>query len=162
MCHSVQMGEVLCPRMHHRSHDQSGSLSRGVAVQGRFCPGGLCPGGVSIQGVSVWGLCMGVSVWVWFLSGSLCPGGGLCQGDGTIKSGRYASYWNVFLFILIKGQIARQLTNLSDYLIPDVLRSDTERENLGFMLKSWHFDITSPSNEPACDVNIIFLSFTRK
>ena len=32
------------------------------------------------------------------------------------------------------------------------MRSDTGRENLRFMLKSWHYDITSPSNEPACDV----------
>ena len=63
--HSVHMGEVLCPRMHHRSHDQRGSLSRGVAVQGGSlsrgslyggrCMGGLCLGVVSVWKVSVQG-----------------------------------------------------------------------------------------------------------
>ena len=72
---------------------QGGSLSRVVSIQG---------------GVSVWG----VSV-----QGGLCPGGslsrgslsrGVCQGDPpdrappphTVTSGRYASYWNAFLFII--------------------------------------------------------------
>ena len=38
--HSVHRGG-LCPSMQHRSHDQGGSLSGGVSVQG----GGLCPRG---------------------------------------------------------------------------------------------------------------------
>ena len=91
---------------------QGGLLSRAFLSRGSLSRGGLCPGGLCI-GVSVWGslyggLCLGVVSVLESLSG----GGGLCQGDGTVKSGRYASYWNVFLFILIKGQIARQLTNL--------------------------------------------------
>ena len=40
---------VICPSMHHRSHDQGGLCSGGsrvVYVQGGgLCPGGLCPGG---------------------------------------------------------------------------------------------------------------------
>ena len=69
-----------------------------VSVQGGLCPwgGGLCLGEslsrwLSVQGVSVQGdLCLG---------GSLSKGG-LCQGDHprTVKSGRYTSYWNAFLF----------------------------------------------------------------
>ena len=72
------------------------------------CPGwGLCPGGVS-----VWGLCPGVSVQEGSLSkGSLCPGGVSFQGESlsrgvsvretphTVTYGRYASYWNAFLFL---------------------------------------------------------------
>ena len=49
-----------------------GSLSRGVSFQRR----------VSVRGVSVQG--------------------GLCQGDiRMVKSGRYASYWNAFLFLCL-------------------------------------------------------------
>ena len=65
-----------------------------VFVQGGLCPGGLCPR-VSVQG----GLC----------SGCLCPGGlclwGLFPGGSPsgrtpvmVKSGRYAYYWNAFVF----------------------------------------------------------------
>ena len=90
------------------------SLSRGVPLQGEGVSlrgisvsvqrlsvlGGLCPvqRGVSLQGVSVGG-------------GGLCPGGSLFGGRGslsrgvsvqgdlpTVTSGRYASYWNAFLF----------------------------------------------------------------
>ena len=63
-----------------------GSLSRGRGSLSRG--GSLCPGeGVCVQGRE--SLSRG---------GGLCPGG-LCQGDPhTIKSGHYASYWNIFLF----------------------------------------------------------------
>ena len=70
----------------------SGGLcpGRGVSVQGGGSlsrEGGLCPGGVSVRGSLS-------------REGGLYPGGGgLCQGDPsrTVKSGRYASYWNAFL-----------------------------------------------------------------
>ena len=77
-----------------------GSLSRGVSgwgvsVQGGLCPeGGLCPGGSLPDG----SLSRGGG------QGDLCPGGslsgrGLCHGDPPmVTSGRYASYWNAFLF----------------------------------------------------------------
>ena len=67
---------------------QGGSLSRVVSIQGGgLCLGGLCPGGSLSRGVSVQGD---------------------CQGDPpdrappphTVTSGRYASYWNAFLFII--------------------------------------------------------------
>ena len=93
-----------------------GSLSRRGSVQGVLCPGGLClgfsvQGGLSVQGGSLsggslcrqGGLCTG--------RGSLSRQGGLCPGRGvsvqgvsvgetphTLTSGRYASYWNAFLF----------------------------------------------------------------
>ena len=52
---------------------------------GDLCPGGLCPGGSLSRGR------VGVK-------GGLCPGG-LCQiNPHSINSGRYASYWNAFLF----------------------------------------------------------------
>ena len=58
---------------------------RGVSIQGGLCPVGSLFDGVSVQGRS--------------LSGEV-SGGGLCPGEGyplTVKSGRYASYWNAFL-----------------------------------------------------------------
>ena len=62
----------LCPNMHHRSHDQGGSLSRGLSV----C-GGCLSWGVCVQGR----FCLGVSV-----QGGLCHGGsqsrGLCGEEG--------------------------------------------------------------------------------
>ena len=105
-----------------------GSLSKGVSFQGVSDEGGLCLGslsrgslsrkslclvGVSVQGVSVQGslsrglsgrlcpggLCPGVSVW-----GGLCPGRSLLgrplgqRPPHMVMSGRYASYWNAFLF----------------------------------------------------------------
>ena len=79
-------GEGLCPCMYHRSHDQGG-----------LCPGDLCPGGICLEG----GVC----------PVKRCPGGSLSarrslSGRGvsvretpyTVTSGRYASYWNAFLF----------------------------------------------------------------
>ena len=57
--------------------------------------GGLC----AWSHVPSGGLCTGAS-----LSGGVCPGGVcLCQADppGTVKSGRYASYWNAFLLVYI-------------------------------------------------------------
>ena len=84
--------------MHRRSYDQGVSVKRGL------CQGVPCPGGRSVsggegsvsRGVSVQGsLFRGVSV-----QGGLCPEG-LCNRDPrTIKTGRYASYWNAFLFCM--------------------------------------------------------------
>ena len=46
---------------------------------------------------------MGISV-----KGDLCPGG-LCQGDPcTATCGRYASYWNAFLFLILKRRINKK------------------------------------------------------
>ena len=54
--------------------------------------GCLCPG-VSVKGGS---LSRGLGS-----LGGLCPGS-LCQGDPrTVKSGRYASYWIAFLYLII-------------------------------------------------------------
>ena len=74
-----------------------------VSVQGGFLSGGLCPGGVSVQrgpcpegslsrGVSVWG----VSVH----GGSLSRGVSVRETPRTVKSGRYASYWNAYLLFI--------------------------------------------------------------
>ena len=55
---------------------------------------GLPSRGISVEGFSVWRVS---------LKEGLCPEG-LCQGDPldkylhTVKNGRYASYWNTFLF----------------------------------------------------------------
>ena len=81
---------------------QGRSLSSGVSVQGGLYPGGSLPRvslskgggvcwGISVQGVSV----QGVSV-----QGGLCWGDPLPDRDppGTVTSGRYASYWNAYLF----------------------------------------------------------------
>ena len=57
---------VLCPSMHHRSHDQGG-LCLGVSVQKDLCLGSICP-----QGSLSRGLCSG---------GDLCPGGSLSGGS---------------------------------------------------------------------------------
>ena len=98
------------------------SLCPGVSFQGGLCPGrslsgGLCflrcssvHGGLGLcLGVSVRGSLsrgslsrevsvQGVSIWGSLSKGGFCPGG-LCQGDPrTVTSGRYASYWNAFLF----------------------------------------------------------------
>ena len=75
----------LCPSIHHRSHGQEGlclrgSLSRGVSVQG-----GLCPGGSLSRGVSVW--------WV-SVHGETPDRDPPC----TVTHGRYAFYWNAFLY----------------------------------------------------------------
>ena len=69
---------------------QGGSLSRLVSVQGGLCLGGLCPGDLCPQG----DLCAGrVSV----------QGGGSLSGRPPcmVKSGRYASYWNAFLLLIL-------------------------------------------------------------
>ena len=64
--------------------------------------------GLSVWGVSTWGLCPGgslsreVSV-----QGGLCPEGSLswgdlCHGDPRmVTSGRYPSYWNAFVLIIM-------------------------------------------------------------
>ena len=54
---------------------------------GALCPGGLCPGG-----------------------GVICPGV-VCQGDPrchAVTYGRYASYWNVFLFDILSLDLCVQ------------------------------------------------------
>ena len=77
-----------------------------VSVRGCLHPGGLCPGG----GLCPWGsLSRGVSVQEGLcLVGSLSRVGGVSVRETplnrnllrTVTSGRYASYWNAFLFTL--------------------------------------------------------------
>ena len=68
----------------------SRSLSRGSPSRGS--PSGGSLSGVSVQG----GLCQGVSV-----QGGLCSGVSLSrETPRTVTGGRYASYWNAFLFTL--------------------------------------------------------------
>ena len=62
-----------------------GSLSRGVSVSGVTVQRGLCSAGGSLPRGP--------------LSGESLFSGDLCRGDPrTVKSRRYASYWNAFLF----------------------------------------------------------------
>ena len=94
-----------------------GSLSKGlcpggVSVQGCLCPTwGLCQGGslsrgISVQGVSVKGVSFqGVSVQGRSLSRGINVQGVSIQGISvretpahTVTCGRYASYWNAFLW----------------------------------------------------------------
>ena len=88
VCHS------FCPK--GRGLHPRGSASRGVsASRGSLHPGGLHPGGVCIQ---EWSVFRGVSA----------SGGGVCsQGGGQTPPhrilstrGRYASYWNAFLYLV--------------------------------------------------------------
>ena len=70
-----------------------------VCPQGRVFVQGVSVQGVSVKGVSVQeGLCPGVSV-RGSLSGGLCPGGSPSgRTPVMVTSGRYASYWNAFVF----------------------------------------------------------------
>ena len=86
VCDSVHRG-VLCPGMHHRSHDQGVSV-QGVSVQGRVS----VQGGFSVQG----GLCPGGSL----SGGSLPRGSMLGRPPSMVTSRWYASYWNAFLLFL--------------------------------------------------------------
>ena len=130
------------------------SLSRGVSVQGCFCPGDLCPGGLCPGGLGggslSGGLCVGWSLSrgalsggslsrgslsVRSLSGGLCPGGSLSgrslsrglsvrETSYTVNSGRYASYWNAFL-------LYKWLTDICNFCAAGHLRINTEeRKNV--------------------------------
>ena len=75
----------------------------GVSVQEVLCPGGSLSGGFLSRGLCPVGSLPGGSL----SSRGLCPVGVSVQGvsvqlqtppPGTVKSGRYASYWNAFLF----------------------------------------------------------------
>ena len=111
----------LCPRGSPSEgvSVQRGSLSRGVSVwevsvqgeslsrgrslsKGGLCLGSLCPEGISVQGA----LCPRGGLCPWGLSGeSLFRGVSVRETprtetpQHTVTSGRYASYWNEFLFI---------------------------------------------------------------
>ena len=75
----------LSPSMHQRSHALGGGSTWGVSVLGGLCPGGLCLGGSLSKGVYVQGS----------LLGRPPP-----DRDPPCKvtGGRYASFWNAFLF----------------------------------------------------------------
>ena len=73
-------------------------LQRGLCPEGVSVQRYLCPEGVSVQGMSLFRGCLSGGS----LSGGLCPGD-LCPGGGgslsrKVTCGRYASYWNTFLF----------------------------------------------------------------
>ena len=80
---------------------QGGSASRGTSVHLVSVWGSLSRA-VSLQLVSVQG---GVSVqWGSLFSGGLCLKVSVQEGQRdplTVKSRRYASYWNAFLFLLV-------------------------------------------------------------
>ena len=85
-----------------------GSLSRGrVSVQGKgFCLGDLCPGGVFVQRGSLSSGRIYVQGRVSVQGEGLCPGWGLSPAGSlsgtphrTVTCGRYASYWNAFLYL---------------------------------------------------------------
>ena len=103
---------LTCRKVHFVITARKRSLQRlcfyrCLSVQGglclwSLCLGGLCPGGL-YWGVSVQGSLSGESVSRWVsVQGGVCLGC-LCQGDpspaSTVTCGRYASYWNAFLFI---------------------------------------------------------------
>ena len=88
--------------------------------------GGLCQWGSLSRGVSVQEVCLGVSVWVCLCPGGLCPERSLSRGslsgvsltetplnrdppqtETSLKSGRYAFYWNAFFW-----NVARSSSNL--------------------------------------------------
>ena len=99
VCHSVHRG-VSVPA-YITGHMTGVSLSR----RGCLCPGGgLCPGGSLSRGVWLQEVSVGRVIVQW----GLCLGG-LCQGDlperdpCTVMSGRYASYWMHFCFMIILG-----------------------------------------------------------
>ena len=48
----------------------------------------------------VWGKVMSLHLCVILYTGGVCPGGVSLSGGG-VTSGRYASYWNAFLFYLL-------------------------------------------------------------
>ena len=86
VCHSIHMGGLcmmsfpvwLPGPMFLLGGLWSNVPSWGVSVEEDLCPRGLCTRGISVKVVSVWeGL------------------------PDMVKSGRYASYWNAFLFNLI-------------------------------------------------------------
>ena len=56
-----------------------------MSVQGGFCLGDLCPGGLCKVGS--------------LSRGSLLGRPSRTETAGTVTSGRYASYWNAFLFV---------------------------------------------------------------
>ena len=78
------------PQRTHR-----GSLSQ-HAPQVTWPGGSLCPG------VSVWG------------GGGFCPGGSLLgRPPHTVTSGRYTSYWNTFLLMILSSRFALRLNKYS-------------------------------------------------
>ena len=118
-----------CLSFHGGVSLSGGSLPRGGALSGEgLCPGGLCPGrrrGACVQG------------------GGLCPGRvGLCPGRGnvTVMCGRYASYWNGFLFSvclcnLCISDVWHKMTGTTTKLDKSLLSSMWVKYNV-FILKS--------------------------
>ena len=138
---------------------QGGSVW-GVSVKRDLCPeGGLCPGGSLSRGslsggFCLGGLCLGVSVWGVSVWGSLSRGG-LClrvslSGRAsvmetplrTVTRGRYASYWNAFLYVIIfsgmalefncSGRFSFAVVNDSLPRIPLSPRLELMKENLSW------------------------------
>ena len=94
--------------VHHYSPQRSceGYVFTGVCLSTGGCV--HVPGGVSFGGCMVWG-CMVLGVWS--QGGCMVPGGGWLSGSRGVSGrppgrdgyccGRYASYWNAFLFCTI-------------------------------------------------------------
>ena len=107
--------------MHHRSHNQGGLHWGGKRSQlsGGLLLSGVCIRGSASTGICIWGVCIrGICIQ---RKGGLHPGeGGLHPGEEGLHtggigqtttppkgyygirstSGRYASYWNAFLFFI--------------------------------------------------------------
>ena len=103
--HSVDGGGGLCAW----SHVHSGGLCPGRTLSAGLHPGGFCPGGLWHGGLCPWGSLSRASMSkVVYVQGCLCPGGCLSRGSllgrppctetPTVRSGRYAPYWNASLF----------------------------------------------------------------
>ena len=74
-----------------------GDLCPGVSVHGGLCLGALFGGRSPSRGVSVWGISVQeVSVQGVSVQGALEGASNLCPR--IVKSARYPSYWNAFLF----------------------------------------------------------------
>ena len=109
VCHSVDRGVSVQRRR--------GVYVQGVSVQGVLCPGGLCPTGVSVRG-------------------DLYQGGSFVrETPHTVMCGRYASYWNAFLYL--KGaKYILSIKNLKPSVIQDC--EDKQFLMLWTVLKIWN------------------------
>ena len=113
-------------------HDEGEGFSVPACTTGHmtrgFCPeGGLCRGG-SLSGGSLSRGSLSRRVFVQWEGGSLSRGGGWCprglclgvsvQGVSvretphTVTSGRYASYWNAFLFGIIFAEYCKEIKKI--------------------------------------------------
>ena len=116
----------VCPRRGGR-----GVSVWGISVQGSLCLEGLCPGG-SLSGV----LCPGglsgrIPVWGVSVQGVCVRGASLFRGVSVMETpvtcGRYASYWNAFLFLLCLYKYNKRL----------ILHSHCSKDNELHSAETW-------------------------